>query len=242
MSTRYSNQASAPQDARRYFQSVVTVHFWFKCFGTMGFTFVFFAAYVFLLNHPAFPVTLIPITSLDRMIGIEPLALPLYLSLWLYVSLPPMLMMTRRALTEYGLWIGALCLSGLAIFYFWPTAIPASHVDWARYPGMAFLKGVDAAGNACPSLHVATAVFSCFWLNQQLRSHGLGLRWIILNVSWCTGIVYSTMATKQHMALDVFAGIGLALIFAWACNWARQTRKGNAGSRFWIGYGAAEPD
>ena len=242
MNTRYLSHADAHRDAGRYFLSVVTVHFWFKCLGTTGFTFAFFAAYVFLLKHPAFPVTIIPATALDRLIGIQPLALPLYLSLWLYVSLPPELMLTRRAITGYGLWIGSLCLSGLLIFYFWPTAIPAFHIDWARYPGMAFLKDADAAGNACPSLHVATAVFSCFWLNQQLRSHGFGLRWIVLNVGWCTGIVYSTMATKQHVALDALAGIGLALIFAWTCNRAMQARKENAGGRFWIGYRVAEPE
>ena len=241
LNTRDLNHVDAHQGARRHFLSAVAVHFWFKCLGTTGFTFVFFAAYLYLLRHPAFPVTIIPVTSLDRLIGIQPLALPLYLSLWLYVSLPPSLMMTRRAITEYGLWIGSLCLSGLLIFYFWPTSIPAFNIDWARYPGMAFLKGLDATGNACPSLHVATAVFSCFWLNQQLRSHGLGLRWIGLNVGWCAGIVYSTMATKQHVALDAIAGIGLALIFAWACSWAMQARKGNAG-RFWIGYRAPEPE
>jgi membrane-associated phospholipid phosphatase len=216
-------------------RSVVTAHFWFKSLGTMGFTFVFFAAYLFLLKHPAFPVTLIPATALDRLIGVQPLALPLYLSLWVYLSLPPLLMTTRLAVTEYGTWIGALCLTALAIFYFWPSAVPPADIDWARYPGMAFLKGVDAAGNACPSLHVATAVFAGFWLNQQLRAYGLGSKLRALNLLWCTGIVYSTMATKQHMALDVAGGIGLALVFAWACQWRADARSRAVDVQCWIG-------
>lgn len=206
----------------------------------MGFTAVFFTAYIYLLKHPAFPVTIIPETAVDRLIGVEPLALPLYLSLWVYVSLPVLFMRTRRAIVEFGLWMGALCLTGLAIFYFWPTAVPPSHVNWARYPGMAFLKGMDAAGNACPSLHVATAVFACFWLDLQLRTYGIGLKFRQFNVIWCAAIVYSTMATKQHMAIDVVAGIGLALVFAWPCRRANRAGRDAAGVEHWLGRPAVE--
>lgn len=241
MSTEHTDHPNS-DETRRSLLGVVFKHFWFKCFGTTGFTSVFFMAYLFLLKHPAFPVTIVPVTALDRWIGIEPLTLPLYLSLWLYLSLPLMLMTTRRTIVEYGFWVGSLCLVGLTIFYCWPSAVPHSDIDWSHYPGMAFLKGVDAAGNACPSLHVATAVFSCFWLNQQLRSHGLGAGPRAFSLVWCTGIVYSTMATKQHMAVDVIAGIGLALAFAWICNWAMRLRKGIASNRLWIGHGLAEPE
>lgn len=217
MDTSFSGMAgSRTADIWRHLRQIITAHFWFKCLGTMGFTFVFFSAYVFLLKHPAYHVTVIPATALDRLIGAEPFALPFYLSLWLYVSLPPMLMTTRQAIVEYGAWIGSLCLVALTIFYFWPTAVPPAHIDWARYPGMAFLKGIDAAGNACPSLHVATAVFSWFWLNRRLPALGLDQRARFFSTIWCIAIVYSTMATKQHMALDVVAGIGLALVFALA--------------------------
>lgn len=197
-------------------RSTVITHFWFKCFGTTGFTFVFFSAYFFLLNNPAFPITTIPATPLDDAIKFEPLALPLYLTLWIYVSLPPALMTTRRGVIEYGAWMSGLCVSALIIFYFWPSTIPPTNINWNQYPLISFIKGFDASGNACPSLHVATAVFSFFWLQQRLLSIGLGYGSLILNVCWCAAIIYSTMATKQHMAIDVIAGIGLALVFSWA--------------------------
>lgn len=197
-------------------QAIALTHFWFKCFGTTGFTLVFFSAYIFLLKNPVYPVTIIPATELDRIIGIEPLALPFYLTLWIYVSLPPMLMTTRREIIEYGIWIGSMCLAALLIFYFFPSAVPAANIDWGRYPGMSILKGVDAAGNACPSLHVATAAFSFLWLHKRLRVSGFGLNTQIFSAIWCAAIIYSTMATKQHMAIDVVAGIGLAIIFAYA--------------------------
>ena len=68
----------------------------------MGFMLVFFLAYIYLLKNPVFPVATMPVTAVDRFVGFEPLALPVYLSLWTYVSLPPMLMLTRREIIEYG--------------------------------------------------------------------------------------------------------------------------------------------
>jgi len=156
-----------------------------------------------------------PITAVDRFVDFEPLALPAYLSLWLYVSLPPLLMQTRSEIIEYGVWIGSLCLVALAIFYFWPSAVPPANIDWSKYPSVGFLKGVDAAGNACPSLHVATAVFSAFWLHRHLPSVGLGRGSRLLNAFWCVAIIYSTMATKQHVAVDVAAGCALGSVVAW---------------------------
>jgi len=189
--------------------------FWFKCLGTMGFISLFFGAYFYLLKNPASPVTTMPVTIADRLIGFEPLALPIYLSLWVYVSLPPMLMRTRRAIIEYGVWIGGLCVFSLVIFYFFPNAVPPSNIDWAKYPSVAFLKDVDAAGNACPSLHVATAVFSGFWMHWLLPKVRLDIGARLMSALWCIAIAYSTMATKQHVAVDVVAGGALGALFAW---------------------------
>ncbi len=190
-------------------------HFWFKSLGTTAFMAAFFTAYLYLLRHPAVPATIMPTTIVDDLVGFDPLALPFYLSLWPYVSLPPMLMLTRREIIGYGAWIGSLSLLGLSIFYFWPSAVPPANIDWAQYPGMAFLKGVDAAGNACPSMHVATAVFSSFWLHGQLPRLGLGSRARLANIAWCMAIAYSTLATKQHVAIDVLTGAVLGFLVAW---------------------------
>lgn len=193
---------------------MVLTHFWFKMFGTTAYTFVFFVGYVYLLRHPAFDTFTMPAIWLDEAIAFNPVALPIYLSLWLYVSLPPMCMQTRRDIVGYGVRITALCAIAFAIFYFWPNAVPPANIDWARYPGMAFLKGVDAAGNACPSLHVATAVFSACWLHWRCAHLGAGpgLRWA--NALWCAAIAYSTLATKQHVVLDVIAGAALGALVA----------------------------
>ena len=181
----------------------------------MLFISVFFGAYFYLLKNPAYPTTVMPFTWLDRLIGFQPLAMPLYISLWVYVSLPPLLLATRSELYGYGVAIAGTCLAGLIVFYFWPTAVPAADIDWALYPDVDFLKHMDASGNACPSLHVATALFSGFWLHHLLSRIG-GPQWLrLFNWMWCIGIIYSTLATRQHEAVDMWAGLALGALTAW---------------------------
>ncbi len=77
---------------------------------TLGMT-GFFVAYFWVLNHPQGPVTVMPLISIDRLVGFAPAALPFYLSLWIYVSLAPALLVDRRELFSYGVAaaIAALC-------------------------------------------------------------------------------------------------------------------------------------
>ncbi|HEX7455420.1 MAG TPA: phosphatase PAP2 family protein [Gallionella sp.] len=189
-------------------------HMYLKGIGTTLFISLFFAAYFYLLKEPAYLTTVMPVTRLDRLIGFVPQALPVYLSLWVYVSLPPALLATRRELYGYALSMTGTCLAGLIVFYFWPTVVPAANIDWSLYPDVNFLKSMDASGNACPSLHVATAVFSGIWLHHLLRRFGAPLWILIVNSAWCIGIVYSTLATRQHVALDVLAGLALGVLAA----------------------------
>ena len=190
-------------------------HMWLKGIGTMLFIAVFFGAYFYLLKRPPYPPAVMPVTWVDRLIPFQPSALLLYVSLWVYVSLPQTLMGTRRELSRYALVISGVCLSGLAVFYFWPTVVPPADIDWALYPEVKFLKELDASGNAFPSLHVATAIFSGIWLHHILRGFGSPGWVILLNALWCAGIVYSTLATRQHVAVDVVAGLVLGAVPAW---------------------------
>lgn len=180
---------------------------------TAGMT-AFFAAYFWLLHHPLHPPRLMPLTAVDRWISFQPAALPLYLSLWVYVSLAPGLMLTRRELLGYAIAAVGLSVAGLGIFLLWPTAVPPPDITWSDHSLFAFLKATDASGNACPSLHVAFAVFTAFELGHLLRQLSAGRRARALNWLWCAGILYSTIATRQHVALDVLAGAGLGLAVA----------------------------
>jgi len=191
------------------------MHMVLKGVGTTAFISIFFVAYFHVLNHPASVPTVMPVIWLDGLIGFHPYALPAYLSLWLYVCLLPTLFASRAELYRYGVAMSLMCAVGLAIFYFWPTGAPAPDIDWARYPDMEFLKNIDAAGNACPSLHVATAFLSGIWFHSLLRRFGVPLWLAAANWAWCIAIVYSTVAIRQHVAVDALAGLALGGIAAW---------------------------
>jgi membrane-associated phospholipid phosphatase len=174
----------------------------------------FLMVYFQILHHPLFPVTVMPLTALDRMVDFQPAMLPLYLSLWVYVSLGPALLKSRSELASYGLATFAMSVIGLTIFVIWPTTVPKLLIDWTQYPSVSFLKDIDLSANACPSMHVAFAVFTAIWLERLLRETGAGRLVRMLNWLWCLGIAYSTVATRQHVMLDVLAGALLGSVVA----------------------------
>lgn len=195
----------------------VRVRLWLKIVGTTAFMWIFFIAYFHLLRNPAGLVQVLPLTWVDHAVPFQPGAFVAYVSLWFYVGIPPGLMVRVHDALIYAAWGTALCLTGLALFWLWPTAVPA---DWQRlaaapgHAGMALLQGVDAAGNACPSMHVAGATFSAFWVRRALRQVGAPPWALAANWAWLAAIVYSTLALRQHVFWDVVGGVALALPFA----------------------------
>jgi membrane-associated phospholipid phosphatase len=187
---------------------------WLKMLGTTVVTWSFFIGYFYVLRNPVHPVFEMPLTAVDRWIGFQPEALFIYLSLWLYIGVGPGLQRGFWELVVYGLWLASMCVTGLALFYLWPTAVPPLGFDASGYPGFAMLQGVDAAGNACPSLHVATAMFTVIRIEQVLRDAAVP-RWLrAANLLWFIAIAWSTLAVKQHVVLDALAGAALGIAFA----------------------------
>jgi membrane-associated phospholipid phosphatase len=186
------------------------MHLWF--FKAAG---IFFYCYFEVLHSPIGAVTLMPLTAVDNWIAFWPPAFYLYASLWVYTALVPALQPSLVRLVAYGCGIGSLCLTGLVIFTFFPTAVPYEFSSWFTDPSMSLLRSLDLAGNACPSLHVATAIFTAMAMRKLLHDLG-GPPWVQrANWFWCALIVYSTMAIKQHVLWDVLAGMVLGLWFGW---------------------------
>lgn len=186
-----------------------------KAVGTSGFMVLFFWAYFAILENPTRQPILVPTMFIDDWVTMVPWSYAVYVSLWVYVSLAPALMPSFRALVWYSIWICALCVFCLIIFWWIPTQTPHFDVDWDLYPGLSLIKGVDAAGNACPSLHVASAVFTAFWLHAIFVQIGAPSWLRSLNALQCGAIAWSTLATLQHVAWDVLAGVAVGALFAW---------------------------
>lgn len=188
----------------------------FKVVGTTAFIWLFFVAYFHLLRNPGHPLTQMPLSWLDLAVPFEPAALYIYLSLWFYVGIAPGLMFSLRQLFMYGVWSLVLCLAGLAIFRFWPTEVPFREIDLARHPAFAVLRGVDASGNACPSMHVAAAIFAAIHIGRIFRAERAARCLRAANGVWFLAIVWSTLAVRQHVALDALAGALLGATVALA--------------------------
>lgn len=213
---------SAPYGAdscgwRRSLRTRVATLWWLKALGNTVFLVVFFQLYLWLQKNPLFAVTQIPATALDDWIGFQPWTITLYLSLWVYTALPVALQPDKPRLLRYTGAISVLCLIALLVFLVWPTSVSdAVGVRPASNGLFAMLYAVDSTGNACPSLHVAASVMSCMWL-QAILTQVRAPAWLnAVNVAWCLGIVFSTLATKQHLLLDVLAGVALGIGIAWA--------------------------
>ena len=180
---------------------------WLKAGGTILVMWLFFRAYFYLLHHPLRPVTVIPAMAIDHAIAFSAPWVLAYFSLWLYVSLPGALQANGISLFWHSLGIVLTCLIGLLTYGGFPTRIERPPTDWSRMPIGEMLQTVDHAGNAFPSMHVACAVFAGLWLHRELR-HCAAPPWaLLLNGFWCAAIVYSTLATKQHVVLDMAAGL-----------------------------------
>lgn len=181
----------------------------------------FFAIYFWVMHNPSSEPTVMPLTMLDHWVGVSDDAMLLYGSLWFYISLTPALAKDKAQLWTCARDAALIAGAGLAVFWLFPTTVPAFAVDWSQYPSLQFLKTADAGGNAFPSLHVAFAVFSAVLMERQLREVRAPAWVRMLNLLWAFGIIYSTLATRQHVLIDVAGGTLLAALVCWA----RSTRE-----------------
>jgi membrane-associated phospholipid phosphatase len=174
--------------------------------------------YVLPQRYPRFAVTALQPTRLDRVIPLMPQAVWLYDSLYLLMPIGPWLLRTRAALNRYTK--GFLLMTTVAslFFVFWPTSVtrPSEAPDGNFL--YASLLWLDNGRNAFPSLHAAYALFHAACCHVVFRRGTWHNVWRTLFWTWALAIAASTLLIKQHVAMDVVAGIGLALAsFAICC-------------------------
>jgi len=186
------------------------------CLGlAVGICLPYFALQQLALFQPA----TLPATPLDAWIPFDAAWVPAYESIALLVPLAVWLATRREELLRYSRGLTLLCGVSFGFFLLLPVAGPRPEL--APADGMyQALVSVDAAVNAFPSLHAGLTVYSLVFGYAVLRD-GLSpteRRGVTLaSVVWCTVILYGTLATKQHWALDLPAGVLLGwLAHRWA--------------------------
>lgn len=175
---------------------------------------LFFVLYFWAARSPQAAVTVMPVIALDRWFTLREELLPVYASLWVYVSLAPAFCARGGELARYTLRAALMSAIGFAFYLFYPSAVPDFGVDWSQYASLQFLRAGDASRNAFPSLHVSFAVLTCHVLARQLRELEVPAVWRWVNLAWCIGIAYSTIAIRQHVVVDVVGGLVLGIVVA----------------------------
>ena len=164
-----------------------------------------FLPYFFLQRHHFFPATTMSFGWFDRLIPFSDQAVWPYFSIYLLLPVGPLFMDRRYQLLRYAAGVALLSLIADLIFLCWPTACPRPHVAGVNTV-YGLLIAVDSSFNAFPSLHAAFAVYSALCAGLVLREFGSHRVWRLGIWLWAFLILYATLATRQHVVVDVIAG------------------------------------
>ena len=166
---------------------------------------VFWSAYELLAHRAFFPLRSVPVTSLDAAVPFQPDPWAwVYLSQYLFTGTLPLLLTSREAIGRYVAALATMSLSGFAFFLFFPTAGPRP-TEVSGSLAMRWIAACDGTLNAFPSLHAAFIVCMSR-LAWRMFGHEHSRCVVAVSVLWGGAILFSTLATKQHYALDLVAG------------------------------------
>jgi len=169
--------------------------------GYLAFLAVYLGCGNFLLHAPQ----RLALGPLDLWFGYLPW------TIWVYLSQVPLLILalvlapddTARSRAFYAM----LLATGLAgvVFLAWPTELPRPEPprDGITAAAWRALFLVDVPRNCFPSLHVALALISAATLRRRTG-------WRSVAPLWALAIAWSTLTTRQHIALDLAGGLLLA--------------------------------
>jgi membrane-associated phospholipid phosphatase len=192
---------------------------------TLAVTVLFCVPYIFLAHHAFFPVRTLPLTSLDRWAGFDLRWVWVYQSVYFFTGALPWLCRTREQLRTYLHGFLVLVVPCFLIYLLFPVAAPRPVVSEAPWM-YRLLLSYDGPYNAMPSLHAGFMYLNIalvFRVVERVRP------WAAAGmIGWALLILWSTLATKQHYALDLLAGIVLAMLADWVA-W-RKSRSSQSSS------------
>ena len=170
------------------------------------------APYAILQHVEIFPVLWVPQLEIDRAISLYFEAIWVYYSLYLLLALAG-LTVEKKLFIQYLYTIGWVTAVSHAVFLFVPNGVLRSEIDRETAPAMyQFLVGLDLPRNAMPSLHASLAVVAAIaiQLSDVFPKWSKLLVWL-----WVVGILWSTIALRQHVSLDLISGAVIAVIVWW---------------------------
>lgn len=175
---------------------------------------LFWVFYLFLSRHALFPVHTLPMTCLDRWAGFQPHFWAwVYESNFLLVGVVPWLIDSRGELRRYASGFALLSVICFVVFALFPVGSPRP-ANLETSPFLIFITRVDGPLNAFPSLHAGCLIYTLAWA-RRLSGARFNLWIAVLVLAWVALILFATLATKQHYAIDLLAGG----VIGWTAYW-----------------------
>ncbi|MBA3468369.1 MAG: inositol phosphorylceramide synthase [Herpetosiphonaceae bacterium] len=170
-----------------------------------------FVAYFGPGHIPGLTAHSVPYLAIDRTIPLLPW------TIYGYISLYPLLLANLIYLVPHPPalrpLISAIILANLiagTIFIVYRTQVTRPPLQQTfGWQLLAVIWSIDPPYNALPSLHTAYSVLIA-WTHIKLRS-----RYWPLVLVWCAIVIATTLTTKQHQALDLLGGAGMAALLGW---------------------------
>lgn len=157
------------------------------------------AAFYFGTPHlRLFDALVLTPTAVDAAIPFVPLFVLPYLSFFLLLLLPLLVISDQEQMRDVAFGFGMIVVLTSVVFLFWPTTIPYAEV----HPLTRGIIAMDVDRNAFPSLHASLALYCalCAWptMRTALSRYSLFL--------WTSLVVVSALLIKRHLAVDIAGG------------------------------------
>ena len=166
------------------------------------------ALYFGTLHVRLFAPRVLAPTAVDAAIPFVPLFVVPYLSFFLLILLPLLVISERRELWDAAFGFGMIVVISSLTFLFWPTAIPFSDV----HPLTRGVVAVDLDRNAFPSLHASLALYCTLCARPKLQT-ALARYSLFL---WTSLVMVSALLIKRHLAVDIAGGALLGFATYWS--------------------------
>lgn len=182
---------------------------------SLGLGLLFWTGYGLLGRHAVFPLRGVPVTWLDRSIPFQPEPWGwIYLSQFLLTGLLPWLMTDREEIRRFAASVGWLSGASFLIFFLFPVASPRPLFLTEEAGAMRLILDYDGPLNAFPSLHAGFLILLARLAWRIFPAPRSRLA-VLGGCLWGAAILYATLATRQHYALDLVAGAGLGVLADW---------------------------
>lgn len=180
------------------------------------------APYAILQQVAIIPVYWMPESVFDRAVPVSFSAIYVYLSFYVLLGTVG-LTLEKRVFIRFLYTVGWAALVAHMIFLFFPNGASRDAIDMESAPWhYRLLASSDAPRNAFPSLHATLSIIAALAVQASgMVSVSKSVR-VCLKVMtwlWVIAIFWSTIALRQHVSLDLIAGVVIALmVWRWMKN------------------------